>query len=97
MEHWTRVRDPSDDPGTEAAKKFVKYFVVEDDDGSIFREDLYMAYVRWTADSGHDHVPKQKFFQALADKIDYDVTAVTHDQEWIQRIDGIGLSFVDAF
>ena len=27
----------------------------------------------------------------------FDTTAVTQDLEWVQRYDGLGISFVDAF
>jgi hypothetical protein len=97
MEHWTRAQDPSANPGVEAAETFAEHFVVKDDDGSILRDELYMAYVRWTAERGHDPIPQRKFFEAVTDEVSYDVTAITQNLDWVQRLDGLGLSFVDAF
>lgn len=97
MEHWTETRDPSAEPGVEAAERFAEYFVVEDSDGSILRDELYTAYVRWATDRGHDTVSQRKFFTAVNNEVSYDVTAITQNLEWVQRLDGLGLSFVDAF
>jgi len=97
MEHWTETTDPAVEPGVEAAERFAKYFVVEDEDGSILRDELYMAYVRWTADRGHDPVSQRQFLKAVVDEVSFDKTAVTQNLEWVKRFDGLGLSFVDAF
>lgn len=97
MEHWTETRDPSAEPGVEAAERFAEYFIVEDDDGSILRDELYMAYVRWTTDRGHETVSQREFFEAVVDEVDFETTAITQNLEWVQRFDGLGLSFVDAF
>ena len=35
----------ADSSGIGAATPFVEYFVVEDEDGSILKDDLYYAYV----------------------------------------------------
>jgi hypothetical protein len=97
MEHWTEAQEPSANPGIKAAETFAEHFVVEDAEGSILRDELYMAYVRWTADRGHDPVSQRKFFEAVTGKVSYDVTAITQNLEWVQRLDGLGLSFVNAF
>lgn len=97
MEHWTEAQEPSANPGVEAAETFAEHFVVEDAEGSILRDELYMAYVRWTADRGHDPVSQREFFEAVTGEVSYDVTAITQNLDWVQRLDGLGLSFVDAF
>ena len=97
MEHWTETTDPEAEPSIKAAERFAKYFVVEDENGSILGDELYMAYVRWTTDRGHEQVSQREFFQAVTDEVSFDTTAVTQNLEWVQRFDGLGLSFVAAF
>ena len=40
MRHWMQ-ESTTQNPGVDAAEKFAKYFIVEDDEGSILRDDLY--------------------------------------------------------
>lgn len=43
------------EPSVDAAGKFVKYFVVEDEENSILRNDLYHTYVTWASQRSHDY------------------------------------------
>ena len=97
MKHWTEAADPVAEPGVEAAERFAEHFLVEDDDGSILRDDLYEAYTRWTAEHGHETLPERDFLEVVTSQVSFDTTAVTQDLEWVQRFDGLGLSLVDAF
>lgn len=87
----------AEDSGTDAAQTFVEYFVIEDEDGSILRDDLYYAYVVWTAQRGHETVSERQFFELLAEQVTYEIAAITSNMEWVQRLDGVAISLVDAF
>ena len=87
----------AEDSGTDAAQTFVEYFVIEDEDGSILRDDLYYAYVVWTAQRGHETVSERQFFELLAEQVSFKTTAMTANMEWVQRLDGLAISLVDAF
>lgn len=84
-------------PGIAAAQTFVEYFVIEDKDGSILKEDLYYAYVVWTAQRGHETVSERQFFELLVEEVSFKTTAMTANMEWVQRLDGLAISLVDAF
>ncbi|EMA53622.1 MULTISPECIES: hypothetical protein [Halococcus] len=86
-----------ENPGIDAAQTFVEYFVIEDEDGSILRDDLYYAYVVWAAQRGHETVSEQQFFELLAEQVSFKTTAITANMEWVQRFDGLAISLVDAF
>ena len=96
MKHWT-LEPTVENPGVNAAEKFAKYFIVEDEEGSILRDDLYHAYVTWASQRGHEVVPERLFLEAVTDHVQVETSVMTLNHEWVQRFDGIGLSFVDAF
>lgn len=96
MRHWTQ-EPTTENPGVAAAETFAKYFIVEDEEGSILRDDLYHAYVTWASQRGHEVVPERPFLEAVTDHVQVETSAMTLNCEWVQRFDGIGLSFVDAF
>ena len=96
MRHWTQ-EPTTENHGVAAAEKFAKYFVVEDEEGSILRDDLYHAYVTWASQRGHEVIPEQPFLEAVTDQVQVETSVMTLHHEWVQRFNGIGLSFVDAF
>ena len=96
MKHWTQ-EPTTENPDVAAAETFAKCFVVENEEGSILRDDLYHAYVKWATHRGHDVVPERPFLEAVTDHAQVETSAMTLHHEWVQRFDGIGLSFVDAF
>ena len=87
----------ADSSGIDAATTFVEYFVIEDEDGSILKTDLYHAYVVWTAQRGHETVSERQFFELLTEQVSFKPTAMTVNMEWVQRFDGLAISLVDAF
>ena len=87
----------TEDPEIAAAQTFVEYFVIEDEDGSILKGDLYYAYVVWTAQQRHETVSERQFFELLVEQVSFDTAAMTSDMEWVQRLDGLAISLVDAF
>ena len=97
MKHWTQADGSSADSAAKAAETFAEYFVVENDGGSILREDLYLAYSRWAIEHDHETVPERQFLKIVTEQVDYETTAITKDLEWVQQFNGLGLSFVDAF
>ena len=96
MKHWTQ-EPTTENPDVDAAETFAKYFVVEDEEGSILRDDLYHAYVTWASQRGHEVVSERPFLEAVTDHVQVETSAMTLRHEWVQRFDGIGLSLVDAF
>jgi hypothetical protein len=84
-------------PATDSAETFVEYFVVEDSGASILKDDLYWAYVVWTGQRGHETVSEQEFLETLTDHVSFETKAMTVNMKWVQRFDGLLLSFVDAF
>ena len=97
MDHWTEVYETSAEAKAKSAETFAKYFIVEDDDGSILRDDLYDVYLKWTAERGHKAAGKREFFETVNDYVTPKLTAMTLEQEWVQRFDGIALSALKAF
>ncbi|WP_241431189.1 hypothetical protein [Halococcus thailandensis] len=97
MKHWTQSDESSADSAAKAAETFAEFFVVENNDGSILRGDLYLAYSRWAVEHDHETVPERQFLEIVTEQVDYRTTATTKDLEWVQQFDGLGLSLVDAF
>lgn len=97
MNHWTKVYETPAEAKAKSADRFAKYFIVEDDDGSILRDDLYEIYLKWTAERGHKAAGKREFFEAVNRYVTPKPTAMTFEQEWVQRFDGIALSTLQAF
>ena len=97
MDHWTEVYESPAEAKAKSADIFAKYFIVEDDEGSILRDDLYDIYLKWTAESGHKPAGKREFFGTVNNYVSPKLTAMTFELEWVQRFDGIALSTVEAF
>ena len=96
MKHWTQ-EPTTGSPGVAAAETFTKHFIVEDEEGSILRDDLYHTYVKWATHRGHEVIPERPFLEAVTDHVQVKTSAMTLHHEWAQRFDGIGISLVDAF
>lgn len=97
MKHWTQADESTVDSAAKAAETFAEYFVVEDDGGSILREDLFFAYHQWAVEHDHETVPERQFLEIVTEQVDYNTTAITKNLEWVQKFEGLGLSLVDAF
>lgn len=97
MNHWTRDYETPAHAKTDSAETFADLFIVEDEDGSILRSDLYDAYLKWTAEAHHKAADKREFFEIVNKYVSPKLTAMTVGEEWVQRFDGIALDFVEAF
>ena len=96
MKHWTQ-ESATENPGVAAAETFAKHFIVQDEEGSILRDDLYHTYVKWATQRGHEFISERPFLEAVTDHVQVETSAMTLHHEWVQQFDGIGLSLVDAF
>lgn len=96
-ENTQTMRSSAGNPAIDSAETFVEYFVIEDSNGSILKDDLYWAYVVWTGQRGHETAPERQFLETLTEHVSFETKAMTSNMEWVQRFDGLALSFVDAF
>ena len=80
MKHWTK-EPTAENPGTAAAEKFARYFIAEDEEGSILRDDLYHTYARWASRRGHEVVPERPFLEAVTNHVQVETSALTLHHE----------------
>lgn len=97
MNHWTKAYENPAEAKTESAEIFAEHFIVEDEDGSILRNDLYDLYLRWTAEEKHKAAEKEQFFEIVNQHVSPKLTAITVGTDWAQRYDGIAISTLKAF
>ena len=97
MNHWTKAYENPAEAETESAEIFAEHFIVEDEGGSMLRDDLYDIYLKWTAECNHKSAGKEKFFEVVNDHVSPKLTAMTLECEWVQRFDGIAISTLKAF